>query len=315
MAGVVAIDEIQRVPSLLQEVHRLIETRGLVFALTGSSARTLRRSGVNLLAGRALTYGMFPLTSEELGDDFDLDFALRYGQLPALRTEPDRDRYLASYVETYLRQEVMAEGLVRNLAAFSRFLEAASFSHAGQLSIAEVARDCAVDRRTTTGWFDVLEDLLLGVRVPVFRKRAKRAVVAHPKFYLFDAGVYRAIRPAGPLDRPEEIAGAALEGLIWQELRAMNAIFDLGYELFFWRTRGGSEVDFVLYGERGIVAIEVKHAATVRGRDLRGLRAFADEYPMARLVLVYLGKGIEQHGDVTVMPAMDFLRRVPTGDK
>ena len=299
-------------PALLHEVHRLIEDRGLVFALTGSSARTLRRSGVNLLAGRALTCRMHPLTCAELGADFDLSFALRYGQLPALRNEPDPDRFLASYVQTYLREEVMHEGLVRNLAAFTRFLQAASFSHAAQLSVADVARECSVDRRTVSAWFDVLEDLLLGVRVPVFRRRARRAVVAHPKFYLFDAGIFRALRPRGPLDRPEEIAGAAMEGLVWQELRAVNDLHNLGYEIFFWRTRGGSEVDFVLYGERGIVAIEVKHAARIRERDLRGLRTFGDEYPGARLVLVNLADASEQRGDVSVWPGHRFWPELPT---
>ena len=311
LEGVVAIDEVQRVPALLHEVHRLIEARGLVFALTGSSARTLRRSGVNLLAGRALTHRLYPLTASELGDDFDLEYALRFGQLPALRSEPDPERYLDSYVETYLREEVMHEGLVRNLAAFTRFLQAASFSHAAQLSIADVARDCAVDRRTASGWFDVLEDLLLGERVPVFGKRARRAVVSHPKFYFFDAGVYRAIRPRGPLDRPEEIRGAALEGLVWQELRAVNDGFSLGYAIHFWRTRGGSEVDFVLYGEHGVIAIEVKHAPAIRERDLRGLRAFAEEYPMARLFAVGMGVQAEHRSGVTVMPAADFCRNLP----
>ena len=205
----------------------------------------------------------------------------------------------------------MHEGLVRNLAAFARFLEVASFGHGAQLNIAEVAREAALDRRTVGSWFVMLEDLLLGVRVPVFRKRAERAVVAHPKFYLFDVGVFRALRPRGPLDRREEIAGAALEGLVFQELSAVNALDGLGYDVSFWRTRGGSEVDFVLYGPRGIIAIEVKHAGTVRERDLRGLRAFAAEYPMARLLAVYLGDQPEQRGAVTVLPAADFFRRLP----
>lgn len=309
--GVVAIDEVQRVPMLLNEVHRLIESRRLVFVLTGSSARTLRRPGVNLLAGRALTHRLHPLTACELGDDFDLEFALRFGHLPATKSEPDPDAFLHSYVETYLREELMHEGLVRNLAAFTRFLRAASFSHAGQLSIAEVARDCSVDRRTAGGWFDVLEDLLLAVRIQPFSKRARRAVVSHPKLFLFDAGVYRAIRPRGPLDSPEEIAGAALEGFIFQELRACNDYRQLGYDLHFWRTRGGSEVDFILYGERGLVAIEVKHADTIRNRDLSGLKAFANDYPEARLMLVYMGHRREQRGEIAIHTAADFCRRLP----
>jgi len=306
-SDIVAIDEIQRIPALLHEVHRLIETTGRTFAMTGSSARTLRRAGVNLLAGRALTYRMHPLTAAELGPDFDLQRALRHGMLPSIPSEPDPDRYLASYVQTYLQQEVMQEALVRNLPGFARFLSAVSFSHAAQLNVAEVARETAVQRRTVAGWIEVLEDLLLAVRLPVFRKRAQRAVVGHPKLVFFDAGVYRALRPRGPLDRPEEIAGAALEGLVFQELRAANDLHGLGYELSFWRTRGGSEVDFVLYGERGIVAVEVKHADKVRRADLRGLRAFGQDYPMARKLLVYMGQGREQHGDVEVWPAGELL--------
>lgn len=309
--GVVAIDEIQRVPALLHEVHRLIEGRGLVFALTGSSARTLRRTGVNLLAGRALTYRMFPLTAVELGEAFDVAFALQFGQLPALRSEPDPERFLASYVETYLREEVMHEGLVRNLASFTRFLQAASFSHAAQLNVAAVARDGGVDRKTAAGWFDVLEDLLLARRVPVFRKRAGRAVTTHPKLFFFDAGVYRAIRPRGQLDRPEEIAGAALEGLLFQEACAVSAYRGLGYEPFFWRTRGGSEVDLVLYGPRGLLAIEAKHAAVVRDRDLRGLRAFVDAYPIARPMVVYMGERREERFGVPIVPVAEFMRDLP----
>ena len=201
--GWVVLDEIQRIPMLLNEVHRLIEARRIPFAMTGSSARSLRRRGVNLLAGRAPTYRMHPLTAGELGADFDPAAALRYGHLPAVRSEPDPDAYLASYVETYLREEVLQEGLTRNLAAFSRFLEAASFSQAAPLNVAAVARDAGMERRTVANYFQVLEDLLLAWRLPPFTRRAARRLTGHPKFFLFDAGVYRRLRPRGPLDRPE----------------------------------------------------------------------------------------------------------------
>lgn len=308
--GVVAIDEVQRVPALLHEVHSLIESRRLVFALTGSSARGLRRAGVNLLAGRALTCQMFPLSAHELGADFDLSRSLSQGHLPALLTEPDARRYLESYVQTYLREEVLQEGLVRNLGAFARFLEAASFSHGATLNVAAVARECMVERKTVQAWFGVLEDLLLARRLPTFARRAQRAVASHPKFYFFDVGVYRALRPRGPLDQPAEIAGAALEGLVHQELLAANEHHRLGYGLFYWRTRGGAEVDFVLYGERGLVAIEVKHSARVRGSDLRGLRTFCADYPMARSLLINLGDRREEHDGVEVWPAGELLPRL-----
>ena len=305
--GPIVIDEVQRAPELLNEVHRLIEKHGTVFALTASSARKLRRTGVNLLAGRALTYRMYPLTAEELGDRFDLQKSLQFGHLPAIGTEPDPGKFLQSYVQTYLREEVLQEGLTRNIAAFSRFLEALSFSHGGQLNLTEVARECAVDRKTVEGFVGVLEDLLLAVRVPPFTKRATRRLALHPKLFLFDVGIFRTLRPKGPLDRPAEIAGAALEGLVWQELRAINDLHDLGYTLHFWRTATGHEVDFVLYGERGLHAIEVKHADKVRPADLSGLRAFCAEYPEATATLLYMGEREERHGDVLVVPVAQAL--------
>ncbi len=305
--GLVVIDEVQRAPELLNVVHRLIETRGTVFGLTGSSSRKLRRSGVNLLAGRALTYRMHPLTAAELGDRFDLAKSLQYGHLPALGGEPDRERFLASYVQTYLREEVLQEGLTRNIAAFSRFLEAVSFAHAGQLSVTDVARECAVERKTVEGFLGVLEDLLLAARVPAFTKRAARRLATHPKFYFFDVGVFRTLRPRGPLDRPAEIDGAALEGLVWQELRAVNDLHNLGYSLHFWRTASGAEVDFVLYGDRGLHAIEVKHTGQVRPADLRGLQAFLTDYPEARATLLYLGARRERHGAIEVVPVAQAL--------
>ena len=198
--GWVVLDEVQRTPLVLNEVHRLIEEAGRRFILTGSSARSLRRRGVNLLGGRARTLRLYPLTAVEAGDDFVLERALVHGQLPSVYTQPDPDPYLASYIENYLRQEVIEEGRTRNLAAFSRFLESASFSQASPLNVARVARDVGVDRNTAAAYFELLEDLLIASRVPVFGKRAKRRMTTHPKFYFFDAGVYRAIRPAGPLD-------------------------------------------------------------------------------------------------------------------
>ena len=186
----VVLDEVQRVPALLHEVHRLIESRRLTFVLTGSSARKLRRAEVNLLAGRALTSFMYPFTVQELGKDFTLPHALRFGHLPSTFQEHDPSRYLESYVTTYLREEVQQEGLTRNLGAFSRFLEVASFSQAQLLSISAVARECAVHRKVAENYFSILEDLLIAVRLPVFAKKAKRRLIAHAKFFFFDAGVY-----------------------------------------------------------------------------------------------------------------------------
>lgn len=308
--GWVVVDEVQKVPALLDEIHRLIERRHLRFAITGSSARKLKRANVNLLAGRALTLRMHPLTSEEIGADFDLGRSLRSGRLPAAYVEPHPQAFLKSYVQTYLREEVQQEGLTRNLAAFSRFLEAASFSQGSPLNVSAVARECHVDRKVVEDYFSIVEDLLIAVRLPVFRRRAKRKIVAHPKFYFFDAGVYRAIRPGGPLDTPEEIDGAALETLVLQELRAANDYHELGYDLSYWRTHGGVEVDFVLYGERGMWAIEVKRAARVGDADLAGLAAFRADYPMAHALLLYTGTREYHDRGVHILPAEAALPRL-----
>lgn len=305
--GWVVLDEVQKIPSLLDEIHRLIENRGCRFALTGSSARKLRRKGVNLLAGRALTYFMFPLTVPELGGDFRLDHSLRWGQLPGAYVEQDAKRYLESYVKTYLQEEVQQEGLTRNLGNFSRFLEAASFSQAGVLDITNVARDCAVERKVVENYFVILEDLLLAFRLPVFAKRAKRRMAFHPKFFFFDAGVFRTLRPMGPLDLPEEAEGAALETLFFQELRALNAYRDLGYSLHYWRTSDGQEVDFVAYGSRGIKAFEIKRASRISRSDLSGLKNFRKDYPMASVALIYGGNRREEIEGIPILPFKDCL--------
>ncbi len=312
--GWVVIDEVQRVPELLNEVHRLIEGRGLRFALTGSSARKLRRSGVNLLAGRALTLRMHPLVRAEIGQGWNLRRALDVGTLPFAVTrsdDADARAYVHDYVRTYLREEVQAEGLTRNLAGFARFLEAASFSQAQLVNVAAVARECAVERKVVDDWFGVLEDLLVAVRLPVFSRRARRAITTHPKFFFFDAGVYRAIRPRGPLDLAEEIDGAALETLLLQEVRAHNDVANLGYELSHWRTRKGEEVDLVLYGERGLHAFEVKRSARVRDDDLAGLKAFREEYPPAQLWCLYGGERAYLDDGVQVLPFGAAIDRLP----
>jgi uncharacterized protein len=310
-ATTVIIDEVQRAPQVLNEVHRLIENQGVRFVLTGSSARKLRRTGVNLLAGRARTLSMHPLTAAELGDQFELGRSVKYGQLPTVYTVEDPQRYLASYVGTYLREEVMAEALTRNLDAFSRFLTAASFSQAGVLSTSTVARDSGVARKTVEGYFDLLEDLLISFRLPVFQRRAKRDMTTHPKFYFFDAGVYRSIRPRGPLDPVEEIDGAAIETLVAQELRATNDNLDLGYALSFWRTRAGQEVDFVLYGERGLIAIEVKRSHKYDSRDLAGLRTFGEDYPMSTRYLFYGGSTDYEIDGIRIVPLARALQQLP----
>lgn len=308
-SGWVILDEVQRIPELLNEVHRLIESRRLRFIMTGSSARALRRKGVNLLAGRALTRFMHPLTIEELGESFSLKHSLRFGSLPAVYTEHDPEAYLTSYVATYLREEVQQEGLTRNLAAFTRFLEVASFSQSEVLTMAEVARESSISVKVIQDYFTILEDLLLAVRLPVFSKRAKRRLIAHPKFLFFDSGVFNSIRPKGPLDHPELTPGASVETLFYQQVRALNDYHNLEYSIFYWRTQAKDEVDFVLYGPRGIHAFELKHADRVRGEDTESLKLFLQDYPSAKCHLLYLGNEEYHEGGISVMPLEAALRR------
>lgn len=303
----IIIDEVQRIPALLNEVHDLIEARGLNFVLTGSSARTLRRKGVNLLAGRALTYRMHPLTVTEQQDAFRLRDSLQFGHLPARFSESDPGRYLKDYVQTYLREEVMQEGLTRNIGHFSHFLEVASFSQGATLNISSVAREAHIERSAAENYFSILEDLLIAVRLPVFSRRARRKLISHKKFYFFDTGVFRAIRPVGPLDSDAEMDGPALETLVLQELRAVNDYHEYGYRIFFWRTRNDLEVDFVLYGPRGLLAIEIKRSTRLQPRDARALREFKKDYPPARCYVFFGGSTPLYMGDIIALPMESAL--------
>lgn len=306
----IVIDEVQKVPELLNEVHRLIEKYGYRFILTGSSARSLKRKGVNLLAGRALNYTMHPLTCYELGEDFSLDTALQVGLLPSVYTVSDPKHYLETYITSYLREEVLQEGLARNLSQFARFLETASFSQASIVNVSEIAREIGIDRKLVNSYFEILEDLLISYRLPVFTKRAKRRLVAHPKFFLFDPGVYRSIRPKGPLDSPEEIDGSGLETLFLLHLRAVNDYYRLGFNLYFWRTTNNVEVDFVAYGERGLFAFEIKRSKSISRSDLSGLKAFSADYEVAQCYLLYGGDHEEYHGNIHVLPFTKGLKKL-----
>ncbi|MFH1044977.1 MAG: AAA family ATPase [Pseudomonadota bacterium] len=304
----VVIDEVQKVPALLDVVHDLVETdRRLRFVLTGSSARKLRRGTRNLLAGRLVEASMHPFMAAELGAAFSLRRALEIGLVPLIWSAREPAPTLRAYASLYLREEVQAEALVRDVGAFARFLEAISFSHGSLLNLAEVARECQVGRKTVEGYLQILEDLLLAFRVPVFTRRAKRHLVAHDKFFYFDAGVYRSLRPAGPLDRPAEIEGMALEGLVAQHLRAWIAYRASGAQLYYWRTKSGSEVDFVVYGPDVFSAIEVKRSASVHSKDLGALRAFREDYPEASACLLYLGKDRLGIDGIPCIPCEEFL--------
>jgi predicted AAA+ superfamily ATPase len=313
--SVVVLDEVQRAPGVLTVVHALIEQKqGHRFVLTGSSARKLRRSGTDLLAGRAVRCAMHPFLARELGADFDLGEALRIGLVPGIVKAPEPVRALQAYVGLYLREEIKAEGLVRNLSSFGRFLEAMSFAQGQPLNLANVSRECEVSRATVDGYLEVLEDMLLGQRLPVFTRRAQRQLVGHPKFFWFDAGVFRSVRPAGPLDAPEGIEGQALEGLVAQHLRAWIDYSASDLTLGYWRTKSGAEVDFVVYGKDGFWAIEVKNGRRIAQSDLRHLRAFGEDYPQSKRVLLYRGRERSVREGVLCLPVDEFLAEIEPGE-
>ena len=303
------IDEIQKAPRLLDSIHLLIERhKDAQFILTGSSARKLRNQGVNLLGGRGLLCKMHPYMATELGEKFDFNKALGIGTIPLIWHSSDAKKQLYSYIHLYLREEVQLEGLTRNLLHFNRFLEAVSFSHAAVLNISNVAQECGVNRKTVEGYLGILEDLMLGYRIEVFTKKAKRLLSQHPKFYFFDTGVFRTLRPIGPLDKDSEIDGPALEGLVEQHLRAWCDYSRGNHKLHFWRTRGGLEVDFIVYGENGLYALEVKNSDRIRTDDLEALNAFSEDYPIAQLYLLYRGKETLKKGNILCVPCEKFLR-------
>jgi uncharacterized protein len=306
--NVIVLDEIQKAPQLLEVVHSLMEEKkGQQFILTGSSARKLKKAGADLLAGRALMKSMHPFIAAELKNEFDFEKALKYGVIPVILDSVNPQASLQAYIDLYIREEVQMEGLTRNIGNFARFLESVSFSHGCVMTVSNIARECGVERKTVEGYLNILEELLLAYRLPVFTKRAKRATVQHSKFYFFDTGIYNTLRPSGPLDRPEEKAGPALEGLVAQHLRAWIDYRHPGAKLFYWRTSSGNEVDFVVYGKDLFRAIEVKHTDTIHPKDLNGLKAFGEDYPEAERIFIYLGREKLLRDGIMIEPCKSFL--------
>jgi len=310
----IVIDEIQKVPDLLPAIHSLIEEKSnRTFILTGSSARKLKRSGTDLLAGRVITKTLHPFLLSELLMDYSFDKALENGLLPIVISSMSPNEVLDTYISLYIREEVQYESLVRNIGNFSRFLEAASFSHASILNISNIARECQVERKVVENYISILEDILISFRLPVFSRRAKRIMVSHPKFYFFDAGVFTTLRPKGPLDSPQEISGAALEGLVAQHLRAWNAYNNNLFDIYYWRSRSGVEVDFVLYGQQGFYAIEVKNTNRIRPEDLRSLSEFQKDYPTAKTFFLYRGSEKRMINNILCLPCEQFLKELSPG--
>ena len=304
------IDEVQKVPALLDEVHRLIETRRLRFVLSGSSARKLRRGGVNLLAGRAVTVAMFPLVSAELGFDIEPSKLLRYGTLPMAINESDPGPYLRTYAETYLVHEALA----RNVGAFARFLEVAARQNGQTTSASSIAKAVGIARETVRSHFEILLDTLLGYWLPPWKLKSANKQVAHSKFYFFDAGVARALSGRLPYPPTSEELGPLAETVLLNELRAYLAYSALDYRLHFWRTYDGAEVDVLCEASNGFVAIEIKSATRWDKRFNRGLHRLREHLPATTCYGVYFGERAAQWDHVRVLPVMEFLKRLWDGD-
>jgi predicted AAA+ superfamily ATPase len=311
----VVLDEVQRVPALLNEVHRLIEMRKLRFALLGSSARKLRAAGTNLLAGRALRKSMHPLTPHEMGRDFDLESALRVGTLPLVWAADDRRAVLESYVQLYVRQEIQSEALVRNLPGFIRFLPIAALFHGQVVNVSGIARDCGVARTTVEGYLEILEDTLLTFRLPAFEARLRVRERRHPKLYWVDAGLVRAAkRQLGSVAVEER--GPLFEGLVLHLLRAYGEEQELFDEVFYWAPAQAAhtEVDFLLRRGREYLAVEVKSQDRFATSMAAGLRAIGELRGMTRRVLVYRGtRSLKTEDGIEVWPFERFDATVATG--
>ncbi len=315
----VVVDEVQRLPALLNEVQDLIARRGhrVHFALTGSSARKLKRGQANLLAMRLVNRRFFPLTAAELGGDFAVDRALRFGTLPAVaaaRTHEERIDLLEAYAENYLAQEIRAEALVKRLDSFTRFLEVAAVANGQVTNVAGIARDAAVARPTVQGYFETLTDTLIGSFLPAWRARAKVKEIAHPKFFFVDPGVVRALggRLREPLHDSER--GALLETYVLHELRAWLNVAGAGGQLAYWRTPSGSEVDLIWSRGGRAVGIEVKASSRWRSGDGRALHEMVESRVVRRGFGVYLGQAALRDGVVDVLPVGAFLRRLGAGE-
>jgi predicted AAA+ superfamily ATPase len=307
----IVIDEIQKIPDLLPIVHKLIEKkRQWKFILTGSSARKLKRQGVDLLGGRAQKKILHPFMACELKDSFNLEDALQYGLLPLRFAHTNPLDTLQAYIGLYLEEEVKMEGLIRHYETFTRFLHIISFSHGSVLNVTNIGRECHVKRTTVNDWLSILEDMLICYQITMFTQRAKRELSMHPKFYLFDAGVYRALRPMSIKDTETEMHGAGLEGLVAQHLVAWKDYSTEKNDVYFWRTRSGVEVDFVVFGASGFWAIEVKNSTTIRAEDIQPLLSFHEDYPEAKMVLLYRGTERLIKKDVLCLPCEEFLKNI-----
>ena len=307
----VIIDEIPQVPELLNEVHRLISEKGMVFVLCGSSARRLRRKGYNTLGGRAFPEYFYPLVSAEI-PDFNLDRALNQGMLPSHYLSAHPSRSLSAYVDVYLKEEIKEEALVRNLGAFQRFLEVAALCNGEMVNYNNVAQDCGVSAVTVKSYFEILQDSLVGYMIPAYTKTIKRRLVQAPRFYYFDVGIANHLLHRKNPVRGTVEYGHAFEHFVVQELVAYLGLNHCDEKLSYWRTYSGIEVDAILGDAR--VAIEIKSVEEVLPKHLKGLKAFGEEFPNCRKIIVSLDTINRKIGDIEAIHILDFLKMLWQGE-
>lgn len=309
--SIIIIDEIQQVPMMLNEVHRLIAQNGIHFILCGSSARKLRRKGYNTLGGRAVPCLLYPLVSAEI-PDFDIDKALTNGMLPPYYVSPNAYLGLSAYIDVYLREEIKAEALVRNLDNFQRFLDAAALTDGEIVNYNNIATDCWVSANTVKEYFSILEDTLIGYTIPAFTKKVKRRLTQSPKFYFFDIGVANYLLHRKELVRGTTEYGHAFEHFIIQELVAYIGYTRNDNKLFYWRTKDGVEIDAVIGDAK--VAIEIKSTEDIQSKHMKGIRSFAKDYPTARKLIVSLDRLSRTTDDnIEIVYVYDFLKALWQG--
>jgi predicted AAA+ superfamily ATPase len=308
---VVVVDEIQKIPALLDEIHWLMVNHQNRFVLSGSSPRKIIRSGANLLGGRALRYELYPLIYAEV-PNFDLQRALNNGLLPRHYLSDNPKKMLSAYIGNYLRDEIIAEAKIRNIGAFTKFLEAAAFSNGEMVNYTNIASDCGVSAITIKEYFQILEDTLIGRFVPSFQKKPKRRVILASKFYYFDIGIANYLLKRGKIEVGSEAFGSAFEHFIYHELYAHSNYSEGNYAISYWRTTSQIEVDFILGDHE--VAIEVKGTDNVQSRHLKGLKSFSEEYEVKKLIVVSNDPFERIVGDITVLPWSVFLQKLWAGD-
>jgi predicted AAA+ superfamily ATPase len=307
----VIIDEIQRLPSLLNEIQWLIVNRKRQFVLSGSSPRKIVRSGGNLLGGRAIRYELYPLIYKEI-PDFELIRALNNGLLPRMYLSERPARLLSAYIGSYLRDEIMAEAKIRNIASFSRFLELAAFSNGEIVNYTNIAAECGVSGPTVKEYFQILEDTMTGRFLPSYQKKPKRRVILSPKFYYFDVGIANHLLKRGTIVPGSEAFGKAFEHFIYHEIYSHSHYSDLNYTVNYWRTASQTEVDFILGDHE--TAVEVKSTDMANPRHLRGLNSFAEEYKVKRLILVSNDPYPRKAGKIDILPWRMFLDKLWAGE-